>query len=252
MPIIAPQLDDLRFDRTVDDLVRRIPVYAPEWTDFNDSDPGITLVQLFAYLAEQVGYRLNRIPEKNHIELLKLLGVRLKPARAATTRLAFLLADPATTVGFTLATGAKAKAKKGNPPPTFETDADIDIVPAEPNLLLVTKNPLLWDLRRTAAGSTDPLGTPPDAVPSDDTPWLTVAWDGKKPKLKDMPLEPVALFGQAGQQYLWVGLDLNAARDAGFLGARVTLTVQLDDDETPSLTATEECVTRVVGELPPL
>lgn len=161
MPIIAPQLDDLRFDRTVDDLVRRIPVYAPEWTDFNDSDPGITLVQLFAYLAEQVGYRLNRIPEKNHIELLKLLGVRLKPARAATTRLAFLLADPATTVGFTLATGAKAKAKKGNPPPTFETDADIDIVPAEPNLLLVTKNPLLWDLRRTAAGSTDPLGTPP-------------------------------------------------------------------------------------------
>lgn len=49
-----------------------------------------------------------------------------------------------------------------------------------------------------------------------------------------------------------MGLDLNAARDAGFLGARVTLTVQLDDDETPSLTATEECVTRVVGELPPL
>ena len=64
------------------------PVYAPEWTDYNDSDPGITLIQLFAYLAEQVGYRLNRVPEKNHVELLKLLGVRLRAGAAPrTTRL---------------------------------------------------------------------------------------------------------------------------------------------------------------------
>ena len=96
MPIESPQLDDLRYDRVVEDLKRRIPVYAPEWTDHNDSDPGITLIQLFAYLTELTGYRLNRIPEKNHIELLKLLGVRLKPARAARTTLALLLADPTT------------------------------------------------------------------------------------------------------------------------------------------------------------
>src|SRR6185369_13406300 len=102
MPILSPQLDDLRYDRTFDELIRRIPVYTKDWTDFNDSDPGITLLQLFAYLSELVGYRLNRIPEKNHIELLKLLGIRLEPARAATTQLAFLLADPATTEGFTL------------------------------------------------------------------------------------------------------------------------------------------------------
>jgi len=74
MPITPPNLDDLRFDRIREDLVRRIPVYAPEWTDHNESDTGITLIELFAHLAEQVGYRLNQIPEKNHIELLKLLG----------------------------------------------------------------------------------------------------------------------------------------------------------------------------------
>ena len=86
MPITPPNLDDLRYDRIREDLVRRIPVHAPEWTDHNESDPGITLIELFAYLAEQVGFRLNQIPEKNHIELLKLLGVRLKTARAARTR----------------------------------------------------------------------------------------------------------------------------------------------------------------------
>ena len=94
MPIESPKLDDLVYDEVLEDLIRRIPVHAPEWTDYNDSDPGITLLQLFSHLAEQVGYRLNRIPEKNHIELLKLLGVRLQPTRAARTRLALVLDSP--------------------------------------------------------------------------------------------------------------------------------------------------------------
>jgi hypothetical protein len=28
----------------------------PSWTDFNESDPGITLVELFAFLAELLDY----------------------------------------------------------------------------------------------------------------------------------------------------------------------------------------------------
>src|SRR5215831_2857072 len=153
MPIESPQLDDLRFDRTVEELKRRIPVYAPEWTDHNDSDPGISLIQLFAYLAEQVGYRLNRIPEKNHIELLKLLGIHLNPAHAASTRLALLLSNPSTLVGYTLKAGARAKAKKGTPPPVFETDVDVDVVPAEPVLFVTTKNPRIDDVLLKADGT---------------------------------------------------------------------------------------------------
>src|SRR3954470_6174962 len=119
MPIESPQLDDLRYDRVVEDLVRRIPVYAPEWTDHNDSDPGITLIQLFAFLAEQVGYRLNQVPDKVHVELLKLLGVRLQPALAAHTTLAFLLSDPSILTGFTLPKATRANAARGSPPPSF-------------------------------------------------------------------------------------------------------------------------------------
>jgi predicted phage baseplate assembly protein len=249
---VAPQLDDLRFDRTVEELVRRIPTYAPEWTDHNASDPGISLIQLFAYLAEQIGYRLNRVPEKNHIELLKLLGVRLQPAHAARTRLALLLSNPSTLVGYPLTAGAKAKAKHGTPPPVFETDDAMDVVPAEMSLLVSTKNPYLDDLVKTDAGpdTTTPL---PDKVPVNDSEWLRVVWDGKAPKLKDMPEDPVPIAKPGGveQPYLWIGLDFNAALNAGFRDTRVTLTLQFDDDEQPDLTKDIRCATPApVGEEP--
>src|ERR1035441_4832933 len=111
MPIQSPQLDDLRYDAVVQQLLRRIPVYSPEWTDWNDSDPGVTLIQLFAYLAEQVGYRLNLVPEKNYVELLKLLGVQLRPALAAVSRMGIFLADPTLLEGFTLDAGSRFMGK---------------------------------------------------------------------------------------------------------------------------------------------
>jgi predicted phage baseplate assembly protein len=244
MPIEAPRLDDLRFDRTVEELVRRIPAYAPEWTDHNASDPGISLIQLFAHLAEQIGYRLNRVPEKNHVELLKLLGTRLLPAHAATTRLALLLSNPSTLIGYPLPPGAKARAKKGTPPPVYETDEAIDVTPAEMSLVLTTKNPFLDDLRRTD-GPPDTTTPLPDTVPTNDSDFLRVVWDGKAPKLKDMPEDPIPLWKAGGveQPYLWVGLDFNPALNAGFRNVVVTLTLQFDDDERPDLRKDVQCVT---------
>lgn len=239
MPITSPLLDDLRYDQTVQDLVRRIPVYAPEWTDHNDSDPGIALIQLFAYLAEQIGYRLNRVPEKNHVELLKLLGVRLQPAHAARTTLALLLADLGNLKAYTLRAGARVRASLGDPPATFETDRDIDVVPAQPTVLVTTRSDLLWDLRRNDS-DVDPALLP-SKVPDPDTEWLTVAWDGKKPKPKDMPREPVPLAPRRRHRYLWVGVNFNPDRDAGFVGVQVTLTFQFDDDEQPRLDASQPC-----------
>ncbi|HSB37016.1 MAG TPA: putative baseplate assembly protein [Thermoanaerobaculia bacterium] len=254
MPIEPPQLDDLRFDRTVEELVRRIPTYAPEWTDHNASDPGISLLQLFAYVTEQIGYRLNRLPEKNHVELLKLLGVRLQPAHAARTTLALLLTNPSTLIGYPLAAGAKARAKKGTPPPVYETDWAVDVVPAEMVLLVTTKNPHLDDLLLTDSGRETPAVFP-DTIPNGDTEWLRVAWDGKAPKLKDMPEDPVALAktspSATEQPYLWIGLDFNPVLSAGFRDVRVTLTLQFDDDEKPDLTKDVRCATpQPVGEEP--
>src|ERR1051325_5792949 len=121
MPVTPPRLDDLDYGAIETMLRGRIPLVAPEWTDHNDSDPGIAIIQLFAYLAEQVGYRLNRVPEKTYVEFLKLVGVRLWPAVAARTRMAFVLAKPAQTEALFIPMGARISAKGGaGPPPDFE------------------------------------------------------------------------------------------------------------------------------------
>src|SRR3569833_2645797 len=85
MPIESPQLDDLSYRPLFEQLRRQIPIYAPDWTNLNESDPGITLLQLFAHLGEQIGYRLNRLPDKVFVEMMKLVGITLAPADAART-----------------------------------------------------------------------------------------------------------------------------------------------------------------------
>ncbi|KYF79083.1 hypothetical protein BE20_29420 [Sorangium cellulosum] len=237
MPIKSPQLDDLRFRPLFEQLRRQIPMYAPEWTDHNESDPGITLLQLFAHLGEQIGYRLNRLPEKAYIEMLKLIGVRLRPAEAARTTIALLLGKPELSTAVTAPAGATIKAR--GKPSTFELDAPVNVVPGQVAALVST---LSADLRDLAAGTgaPDPGATAAAYLETR----FSLAWDGKQPKLKDWPQQPVPLFArpaEAGHDHLWIALAFNPAANAGFLGQRVTLTVQLDDDEQPDPRALADC-----------
>jgi predicted phage baseplate assembly protein len=95
MPLPAPNLDDLRFQRDlVDEARRRIIRYCPDWTDYNLSDPGITLIELFAWMTEMLVYRLNRVPEKNYIKFLEMMGFQLQPASSARAELTFYLSAP--------------------------------------------------------------------------------------------------------------------------------------------------------------
>ena len=74
MPLPLPNLDD----RTWEDLVQEgralIPGWSPVWTNYNPSDPGITLIELFAYLSEMLMYQLNRISDANRLEFLRLIN----------------------------------------------------------------------------------------------------------------------------------------------------------------------------------
>ena len=84
-------LDDRSFDELVEECILRIPRYCPEWTDHNLSDPGITLVELFAWLTDQMLLRFNQVPRKNYVAFLELLGIRLQSPAPAQTELTFYL-----------------------------------------------------------------------------------------------------------------------------------------------------------------
>ncbi|MDA8047024.1 MAG: putative baseplate assembly protein [Actinomycetota bacterium] len=94
MVLPAPNLDDRRFQNLVDESKRLVQRRCPEWTDHNVSDPGITLIETFAYMTDQLLYRLNRVPDRNYIKFLELIGVHLLPPSAATTAVTFWLSAP--------------------------------------------------------------------------------------------------------------------------------------------------------------
>lgn len=83
MPLIEPVFDSRSYREILNEALARIPAHNPEWTNFNDSDPGITLLQLFAFMTENIVYRANLIPERNRRKFLRLLGIPMQAAEAA-------------------------------------------------------------------------------------------------------------------------------------------------------------------------
>ncbi|NOY64220.1 MAG: putative baseplate assembly protein [Nitrospirae bacterium] len=89
MSLPKPELDDLTFEQLVSEARGLIPRYAPRWTDHNISDPGITLIELLAWLTETSLYRLNLVTEKHLRKYLQLLGIAPQPIKPATVELVF-------------------------------------------------------------------------------------------------------------------------------------------------------------------
>ncbi len=87
--ITLPNYDDQTFQDIMEMARRRIPVICPEWTDLNEHDPGITLLELFAWLKEMQQYHLNRITDKSLESILGLLGITAREPVASNVRVAF-------------------------------------------------------------------------------------------------------------------------------------------------------------------
>jgi len=94
MALQAPNLDDRKFQDIVSEARSKIPVYCPKWTDYNLSDPGITLIEIFAWMVDMLLYRLNRVPEKNYIKFMELIGIQLEPPKPATANVTVRLSAP--------------------------------------------------------------------------------------------------------------------------------------------------------------
>jgi hypothetical protein len=121
MPIPIPNLDDRRFTDLVSEGRAMIPRLAPEWTNHNPSDPGITLVELFAWLTESLLYDLNQVRDESYAAFLALIDSPIQPGdtldaaiaravRSLSTLTRAARADDFTALALELAGGRAARA----------------------------------------------------------------------------------------------------------------------------------------------
>jgi hypothetical protein len=194
----APIIDNRSYQELVDEALARIPVHNPEWTNFNRSDPGVTLIELFAFLTEALTYRANQIPERNRQKFLSLLGVPMAPASPAGGIVE--LANergPLTTT--TVDDGLEVRAG----PVPFRTQLGLDILPVEGRPFVK-----------------QPLPDPPAEL-VEYYRQLYASHRGQGPELRELKLYqtvPLAAFGTAGaalqqtaDNSLWIALLLRAS-----------------------------------------
>ncbi len=130
MALPVPNLDDRRFQDLVDDAKRLVQQRCPEWTDHNVSDPGVTLIEAFAFMTDQLLYRLNRVPDRNYVKFLELIGVRLFPPTAARSPITFYLTAPRPEpVRIAAGTQAATVRTESDEAIVFTTLDDLAIVP---------------------------------------------------------------------------------------------------------------------------
>lgn len=127
MALPIPNLDDRDFARLLADAKALIAARSPEWTDLSPGDPGVTLLEVFAYLTDTLIYRVNRLPEKAFVQFLDLIGVKVMPPAAASVDLEFSLAAAAAT-DVVIPRGSRVMtARSGADSPVFATAEDARI-----------------------------------------------------------------------------------------------------------------------------
>jgi len=143
MSLPTRNLDDRTFQDIVDEAKKRIAASCPEWTDHNVSDPGVTLVELFAWMTEMIFYRLNQVPEKNYIKFLELLGLKLREPESARTEVTFYLSLPQLqTLVVPRLTEVATVRTETRPSVIFSTDEDLEIRPPKLISLITAKAPV--------------------------------------------------------------------------------------------------------------
>lgn len=130
MPLTLPNLDDRTYADLVEEARALIPGLYPEWTNHNPSDPGITLIELFAWLAEMLIYRIDQVPDRHRLTFLRLLNgperrnsllaAATELDQATRTRLLDMLYGPSDSQPELL---AAYRAQQRNPPPELVATA---------------------------------------------------------------------------------------------------------------------------------
>ncbi len=237
MPLPQPILDDRSYQQLRNEMLGRLAVYAPDWNDHNPSDPGITLIELFAFLGENLLFRFNQIPETTRLAFLRLLQIPLRPATPARAMLALTTQESAGVLA-----PARSVAKAGSLP--FETQDEVDVLPLEARAFcrLLPERELTDEEKSFAALSVDARG---GLRPGESEAYY---------ETRALPVDPSApeaqavAFGRAVDGLLWVALLTPEALDeAGKDAARAALATRVlnlgfvRDESAGALETAEPC-----------
>ena len=137
----VPPIDPRNAQDLIDEAKRRIPLYCPEWTDHNVSDPGVTLIELFAFMTDVLLYRLNKVSDRDYLKFLELIDVHPRPAVPAGTELMFWLTRAATELT-RIPAGSEVATQQTEAEAlvTFTTDADLTIRVPRLQYLVLARN----------------------------------------------------------------------------------------------------------------
>ena len=235
-------LDDRTFQSLVDEARRRISEKCPEWSEHNVSDPGITLIETFAWMTEQLIYRLNRVPEKLHLALLDLLQIELAPPSAAEVDLLFRLAgpieDPLTIPARETEVNVPGLADETH---VFRVVKDFTIPCAKPSTLKL-KRANTWTTLTVKNGVAHPTGDDEDAFSfpprigdaiylgfRDSLAQLLMRVEVKGHQARGRGIEPQSppLLWEASAGGEWLAVEVHEDTTAGFnqLGGTITLQI---------------------------
>lgn len=167
MPLTPPKIDTRTYDDLVREIRTRIPQYTPEWTDLNDNDPGMALTQLFAWMSEQLIYRLGKVPQHNYIKFLDLVGIEPNPATPARAEVVFQMANDATSSTVVVPKGTQLAAEGDEGQVIFETERALIVI--APRLVAVQSKlssgyALLTESNTDTSRAFHPLGKEPSTA----------------------------------------------------------------------------------------
>lgn len=88
-------LDTTNFEEIVKKARSQIAEVYPQWTDYNYHDPGITILELFAFLKEAQQFYIDQTSDDIRKKFLQLIGISLEKRKSATTTVRINTINPA-------------------------------------------------------------------------------------------------------------------------------------------------------------
>ncbi len=168
MSLEIPELDDTSYEELVNNAKNQIAARTDEWTDFNPHDPGVTILELLAWLTDTHVYEADQLTDAHRKKYLRLLGFEPTPPQPATVRLSVRPTDD----GGRLPSGTRLRADDGDQSVYFETDHAVQVTDSTIKRVIANGD------SQTTANETDGMsyrlfGDEPTAGD-----WFTVGFDG--------------------------------------------------------------------------